>query len=194
MIRRYIGNVTEAVLSPPASILHRRGITPNTLTIIGLLINMVAALAYYAGSWFAGGLVVLFAGLFDMLDGAVARAGGRESPVGAFVDSVVDRYSDFLVFGGVLAHFAVAGDLGRTLLVLAVILGAFQVSYVRARAELVIPKCDVGIMERPERIVLIAAGSISGFLDAALWALALLTHLTAFHRIYHTIKKDRSMS
>jgi len=182
MIRRYIGNVTEAVLSPPASILHRRGITPNTLTIIGLVINMIAALAYYAGAWFAGGLIVLFAGLFDMLDGAVARAGGRESPVGAFIDSVVDRYSDFLVFGGVLAHFAVAGDLGRTLLVLAVILGAFQVSYVRARAE-----------ERPERIVLIAAGSISGFLDAALWVLALLTHLTAFHRIYHTVKKDRSM-
>ncbi len=194
MIRRYIGKQTEAALSSLALALDNRGVTPNTLTVIGLAINVGAALAYYAGLWFAGGLIILFAGLFDMLDGAVARAGGRASHIGAFIDSVVDRYSDFLVFGGILAHFAVSGDLWRTLLVLAVILGAFQVSYIRARAELVIPKCDVGLMERAERIILLAAGSLSGFLDAALWVLALLTHLTAFYRIHYTIKTDRKTS
>lgn len=151
-------------------------------------------MAYYAGYWKAGALLVLFAGLFDLLDGAVARAGGRASPIGAFVDSVVDRYSDFLIFGGLMAHFAASGDLWRTLLVLAVILGAFQVSYVRARAELVIPKCDVGLMERPERIFLLAAGSLTGFMDAALWALALLTHITALHRVYFTITTGRKNS
>ncbi len=194
MIRRYIGKQTEAALSSLALTLDSRGVTPNTLTLIGLAINVGAAMAYYYGLWIAGGLIILFAGLFDMLDGAVARAGGRASRVGAFIDSVVDRYSDFLVFGGILAHFAASGDLWRTLLVLAVILGAFQVSYVRARAELVIPKCDVGLMERAERIVLLAAGSLSGFLDAALWGLALLTHLTAFYRIYYTIKTESKAS
>ena len=194
MMRRYIGRPVESALRALAGFLDRRGVTPNALTLTGLIVNLGAAWAYYAGFWFAGGVVVLFAGLFDMLDGAVARAGGRVSALGAFIDSVVDRYSDFLVFTGLLAHYASNGDLGRTLLVLAVVLGAFMVSYVRARAELTIPKCDVGLMERPERIVLLAAGSLFGFLEIALWALAVLTHLTAFHRIYHTVKTGRSAS
>jgi phosphatidylglycerophosphate synthase len=192
MIRRHIGKHIDSALSRPASALHRRGVTPNALTLTGLAVNLAAAFAYYGGFWVAGGLVILFAGLFDMLDGAVARAGGRESPVGAFLDSVTDRYSDFIVFAGIAGHFAASGDVWRTLLVLAVILGAFQVSYVRARAELVIPECAVGLMERPERIVLLAAGSLSGYVDASLWALAVLSHLTAIYRIYHTIKTGRS--
>ncbi len=191
MIRRYIGNRIESTLEGLARAIDRRGVTPNTLTLTGLVISVGAAWAYFAGFWFTGGIVVLFAGLFDMLDGAVARAGGRSSSIGAFIDSVVDRYSDFVVFSGILAHFAAAGDLLRTLLVLAVVLGSVLVSYVRARAELVIPKCDVGLMERPERIIVLAAGSLFGFIDAALWALALLTHFTALYRIYHTVKTDR---
>ena len=192
MMRRYIGKPVESALRALAEALDRRGVSPDALTLAGLAVNVGAAWAYYAGFWFVAGFVVLFAGLFDMLDGAVARAGGRTSPLGAFTDSVADRYSDFLVFAGLLAHFASNGDLGTTLLVLAVILGAFMVSYVRARAELVIPKCDVGLMERPERIILLAAGSLFGFLEIALWALAVLTHLTAFHRIVHTVKTGRS--
>jgi CDP-diacylglycerol--glycerol-3-phosphate 3-phosphatidyltransferase len=194
MIRRYIGRPVESALQALARALDRRGVSPNALTLTGLAVNLGAAGAYYAGFWFAAGFVVLFAGLFDMLDGAVARAGGGGSALGAFIDSVADRYSDFLIFCGLLAHFAAKGDLARTLLVLAVVLGAFMVSYVRARAELVIPKCDVGLMERPERIILLAAGSLFGFLEAALWVLAVLTHLTAFYRIYHTVRTDRASS
>ena len=194
MIRRRIGNGIESVLSPAARFLHGRGVSPNMLTLAGLAVNLVAAWAYFKGAWVAGGSIVLFAGLFDMLDGAVARAGGLASPIGAFTDSVVDRYSDGVVFGGLLAHFAFSGDLKGTLLVLVILIGAFQVSYTRARAELVIPRCDVGWMERAERLILLAAGSLFGFLEAALWLLAILTHLTALQRIRFTVRSSREAS
>ena len=93
-----------------------------------------------------------------------------------------------------LAYFADAGKPGMTILVLFIVCGAFMVSYVRARAELVIPKCDVGLLERPERIVILAAGSIFGFLVAVLWFLAVFTHLTAAYRIYYTHKHSRESS
>ncbi len=191
MLRKFIGKPTESAISFAASFLHRRGVSPNVLTFTGLALNFAGAYCYYVGLWAAGGVVILAAGLFDMLDGAVARAGGRTSALGAFTDSVVDRYSDFIVFGGLLAHFAAAGDLLYTMLVLVVILGAYQISYIRARAELVIPRCDVGLMERPERIILLGAGSIFGFVRPALWLLAVLTHVTAFHRIYYTFKAGK---
>lgn len=191
MIRRFIGKPTESALAAFAGALDRRNVSPNTLTLLGLIVSFGAAWAYYAGHVLAGGLIVLFSGLFDMLDGAVARAGGRASPLGAFLDSVVDRYADFVVFGGILLRYAATGDVPGTLLVLAILLGSLQVSYVRARAELVIPKCAVGLMERPERILLLAAGSLFGFLEIALWALAILTHLTALYRIYYTFRESR---
>lgn len=189
MLRKIVGNHLEAILAGIASALHRRGISPNTLTITGLIINGIAGYIYYSGILKFAGAVILFAGLFDMLDGAVARAGKNRSRTGGFIDSVVDRYSDFLIFGGVLAYFAKTGDFGRVILVLAILCGAFMVSYIRARAELVIPKCDVGLLERAERIIILAAGSIFNFFDAALWILAVFTHLTACYRIVHTYKQ-----
>jgi phosphatidylglycerophosphate synthase len=179
-------------VSGAAGYLHRRGVKPNALTLTGLVVNILGAFLYYRGAIFVAGLVVLFAGLFDMLDGAVARAGGSASRIGSFTDAVVDRYSDFIIFGGILAHFATAGDVTMTLLVLIILCGALLVSYVRARAELVIPRCDVGIMERTERIVLLGAGSLFGFFHVALWLLAILTHVTALHRIYYTYKTHRA--
>ncbi len=194
MLRKLAGNKIEDVLARLASSLYRQGITPNSLTCTGLFINGAAAYVYYKGFWMLGGIVILFAGLFDMLDGAVARAGENVSKIGGFFDAVVDRYSDFLIFGGVLAYFATNGDFGKVILVLAILGGAFMVSYVRARAELVIPQCDVGLLERPERIIILAAGSIFNFLDAALWFLAVFTHLTAIYRIYYTYKYAKKSS
>ncbi len=188
MLKRIVGNRTEGILTGIALFLHRHKITPNNLTLAGLIINGIAAYCYYRGFIVAGGIVILLAGFFDMLDGAVARAGDSGSKIGAFTDSVVDRYSDFLIFAGVLTYFAKNGDLGNTILVLVIICGTFLVSYVRARAELVIPKCAVGLMERAERIIILAAGSIFGFFTIALWFLAISTHFTAFHRIYYTHK------
>ncbi len=192
MLRKIVGNNCEKVLVGVASSLHRHKITPNILTVTGLIINILGAYAYYQGSIVIGGTVILLAGLFDMLDGAVARAGEKVSKIGAFTDSVVDRYSDFIILGGVLAYFARNGDFAYTILVLVTVYGTFLVSYTRARAELVIPKCDVGLMERPERIIVLASGSIFNFLNIALWLLAILTHLTAFHRIYYTYKVQKT--
>jgi len=191
MLRRIVGNKTETFLNKAAPFLLRHHITPTLLTLTGLSINMVGALCFYVGFMVAGGFVILFAGLFDMLDGSVARAGGQASPFGAFTDSVVDRYSDFIIFGGILAHFAAKADLLMTVLTAVAICGAFLVSYVRARAELMIEKCAVGVMERPERIILLGAGAIFGFLNAALWVLAITTHMTALHRIYYTRRETR---
>lgn len=194
MLRRVVGNRIEGILTGIALFLHRHKITPNNLTLIGLIINAIAAYCYYRGFILLGGIVILLAGFFDMLDGAVARAGDSASKIGAFNDSVVDRYSDFLIFAGVLVYFAKKGELGNVILVLVIICGTFLVSYVRARSELVIPKCAVGLMERAERIIILAAGSIFNFLIIALWFLAITTHFTAFHRIYYTHKTYKTTS
>lgn len=186
MIRKIVGNRIEGVLTGTALFLHRHKITPDNLTLLGLIINSIAAYCYYRGFLVLGGLVMLLAGFFDMLDGAVARAGDEASKIGAFNDSVVDRYSDFLILAGILAYFAKKGEVGNVILVLVIICGTFLVSYVRARAELVIPKCAVGLMERAERIIVLAAGSLFNFFIIALWFLAISTHFTAFHRIYYT--------
>ncbi len=191
MLRDIVEKRIEPPLTALAQALARRQISPTLLTLTGLSINAVAAGLYAAGFTLAAGIIILFAGLFDMLDGAVARASGKASRLGGFTDSVVDRYSDFLMFGGVLAHFAREGDLPMTLLSAVTLCGAFLVSYVRARAELVIPTCAVGLMERSERIIVLAAGSIFGFLNVAIWFLAVTTHLTALHRIIFTRRAVR---
>ena len=192
MLRRFIGNRVEACLNGTALFLDRRHISPDTLTLMGLAVNGVGAYFYYQGFVVTAGIIILAAGLFDMLDGAVARVGNKASDWGGFLDSVVDRYSDFLILGGILAHFSRQGDFGMTLLLIVILCGTFLISYVRARAELVIPKCAVGIMERPERIILLSAGSIFGFFHAALWILAIATHVTALHRIYYTRKVSKT--
>ncbi|MCD6306792.1 MAG: CDP-alcohol phosphatidyltransferase family protein [Deltaproteobacteria bacterium] len=183
-------NIVEKRIHPPlnalARILIRRKISPNCLTLTGLAINGAAALLYFLGFIAAAGAAIVFAGFFDMLDGAVARASGKASGFGGFTDSVVDRYSDFLIFGGVLAYFVREQDTLMTLVSAVVLCGAFLISYIRARAELVVPKCAVGLMERPERIIVLAAGSLFGFLHAAVWFLAVTTHITALHRIIFT--------
>ena len=192
MLRQMLERRIQPLVSKVASGVHRAGITPNILTLTGLAFNVVAAWCYFQGRVPLAGFVILFAGVFDMLDGAVARVGGTVSGLGAFTDSVVDRYSDFLIFGGVLCMFSRMGNMTGTILSVLILSGAFLVSYVRARAELVIPRCSVGLMERSERIILLAAGSLAGLLIPALWALAILTHATAIHRIHYTWKEGKN--
>ncbi|MBU1863790.1 MAG: CDP-alcohol phosphatidyltransferase family protein [Candidatus Omnitrophica bacterium] len=191
MLRNLIGKKINKPLRRTASFLHDHKITPNILTFTGLVMNAIAGYCYYKGFFVEGGIIILCAGLFDMLDGAVARVGNTVTKIGAFTDSVVDRYSDLLIFGGLLLFFSKHGNLGGSILLLAVMSGAYLVSYIRARAELVIPQCAVGLMERPERIILLAVGSIASFLTVALWILAIGTHLTALYRIYYTFKKSQ---
>jgi CDP-diacylglycerol--glycerol-3-phosphate 3-phosphatidyltransferase len=171
-------------------------ISPNALTFIGLLINIVAALFFgFArarnANWmfFYAGLTIIGAGLFDMVDGRVARLTNQVSIFGAFFDSVMDRYSDVAIFFGLLVFYARGNRLFYVGLVAFVMTACLMVSYTRARAEALIGSCKVGFMERPERIVCVILGALGnkwGVMAAALWVLAFFSTVTVIHRIRYT--------
>ncbi len=171
-------------------------ISPNTLTFIGLLINVVAAVffGYARGDYairyfFYAGLVIIGAGIFDMVDGRVARQTNQVSVFGAFFDSVIDRYSDVALFFGLLVFYARGNRFFYVVLVAFCMTASLMVSYTRARAEALIGSCKVGFMERPERIVLVILGALFnrwGVMAPALWVLALFSTLTVIHRIRYT--------
>lgn len=171
-------------------------ISPNMLTFIGLLINVVAAFFFgYARAENAdrmfvyAGLVIIGAGVFDMVDGRVARATNQVSVFGAFFDSVIDRYSDVAIFFGLLVYYARANRFKYVVLVAFVMTASVMISYARARAEALIGQCKVGFMERPERIVLVILGALFnkwGAMAPALWVLAVLSTTTVIHRIRYT--------
>jgi CDP-diacylglycerol---glycerol-3-phosphate 3-phosphatidyltransferase len=162
------------------------GLTPNMLTVIGLLLNCGVAVVLARGHLFWGGVFVLAAGLFDLLDGAMARVTDRISPFGAFFDSTLDRYSEVVVYLGLLYYVLGTGDarLGAILIYLT-ICGSILVSYARARAEGLGYKLQVGLLARPERIIILSLGLLVGRPLWALWLLAIFTNLTAAQRIYH---------
>src|SRR6516225_4679270 len=168
-------------------------ISPNALTFIGLLINVVAALLFgYARPenqqrlFLYAGLVIIGAGIFDMVDGRVARATNQVTTFGGFFDSVIDRYSDVALFFGLLVYYARANRFFYLVLVAFVMTSSVMVSYTRARAESVIPQCKVGFMERPERIVLVILGALFNRMGPVLWVIALLSTITVIHRIRYT--------
>jgi CDP-diacylglycerol---glycerol-3-phosphate 3-phosphatidyltransferase len=182
-----------------AELIRWTGLTPNALTIIGLLLNCVVAAVLAFGSLFIGGLLVLAAGLFDLLDGAMARITGQETPFGSFLDSTLDRYSEVILYGGLLLYILSTPDarIGAILIHLT-ICGSILVSYARARAEALGYKLQVGLLARPERIIILAAGLIVGHPIWALWFLAIFTNITAVQRIYHlwstTVQGSRKAS
>ena len=189
MSRKVVYKSIRKFLDKIGKRLNQYNVNPSQLTLIGLLFNALGCLLFAYGHFFSGSFVIWFAAIFDMLDGAVARASGQETRFGAFIDSVIDRYSDFFIFGGILIYFVRTSQLALAMLVLVVIAGAALTSYTKARAENIIEHCDVGWVERPERIFIICAAGIFGFMIQALWILAFMTHLTALQRIYHTWKE-----
>jgi len=170
-------------------------VSADVLTMTGLALTGVAA-AFFAmagGPGFvspavlqAGGLVALVAAVFDMLDGRVARLRGRETKFGAYLDSTMDRYSDMLLYLGLLVLYARLERTGLMVLVWVAAFGSFMTSYARARAESLIPRCPVGLMERPERVVLIIAGALLNRMVGVLWLIAVLSNVTAVQRIVYT--------
>ena len=176
-------------------------ISPNTLTFIGLVINIIAAVFFgYARGQNAdrmflyAGVILIGAGLFDMVDGRVARATNQVSVFGAFFDSVIDRYSDVAIFFGLLVYYARGNRFVYVVLVAFVMTASLMVSYTRARAEALIGSCKVGFMERPERIVLVILGALFnrwGVMAPSLWVLALLCTLTVIHRIRYTFTETQ---
>ncbi len=176
-------------------------ISPNVLTFLGLVINSVAAIFFgYANSqnhvrmFFFAGLVIIGAGIFDMVDGRVARQTDQVTVFGAFFDSVIDRYSDVAIFFGLLVYYARGNRFFYVVLVAFVMVTSLMVSYTRARAEALIGACKVGFMERPERIVLVILGALFarwGAMAPVLWVLAVLSTITVIHRISYTYQKTR---
>jgi CDP-diacylglycerol---glycerol-3-phosphate 3-phosphatidyltransferase len=179
-------------------------ISPNVLTFIGLVINIVAAFFFghaNAGNagimFFYAGCVIFGAGLFDMVDGRVARKTNQVTVFGSFFDSVIDRYSDVVLFFGLLVYYGRINRFRYVVLVAFVMVTSLMVSYTRARAEALIGSCKVGFMERPERIVLILLGALFerwGVMTPVLWVLAVLSTITVIHRIQYTYQNTKSMA
>ena len=170
------------------SALGRIPVTPNQVTVIGVALTFVAATLTAFGYLRWAGVVLIFAGTFDILDGALARSTGRSYPYGAFLDSTLDRYSEGAMYIGLAAYFAtMGGPLQRWLLLatVAALAGSFLVSYVRARAQSLGFTCDSGVFARPERVVVTVVGLIFGgvVLYGVVFLLAILTNLTALQRI-----------
>ena len=179
-------------------------ISPNVLTFLGLVINICAACCFgFARGhnadrmFFYAGLIIIGAGIFDMVDGRVARKTNQVSVFGAFFDSVMDRYSDVAIFFGLLIYYARGNRLFYVGLVAFVMTACVMVSYTRARAEALIGSCKVGFMERPERIVLVILGALFnhwGAMAPALWVLAVLSTITVAHRIVYTYQNTKHLA
>jgi CDP-diacylglycerol--glycerol-3-phosphate 3-phosphatidyltransferase len=162
------------------------GLTPNMLTVIGLLLNTGVAAVIAFWDIRIGGALLLVASAFDMLDGSVARATGKTSKFGGFLDSTLDRYSESIVYLGVLIYILDTSDAKTgAILTLLATTGALLISYSRARAEAAGFSASVGLVARPERVILLALCLIIDQPMWALWALAILTHVTAVTRILH---------
>lgn len=164
---------------------------PNLYTFMGFLATLVASLFILAGSWLAAGLAIILSGLFDLFDGAVARKLEKVTPFGGFLDSVLDRYSDLLLLLAFLIYYLKRGDAGLVILTAFVSIGTALIPYTRARAEAAKIPCNIGFMERAERIILLCAGVLFGWMEWVLWVLAILTHFTVLQRIYYVWKKLR---
>lgn len=187
MISNLVKDGVRTRMDHVGRVLARTGLTPDLASLLGLLVNGAVAVVLATGRLGLGGLLLLIAAPLDMVDGALARATGKGSQFGAFLDSNLDRYSEVILFFGLLWHFQ--HDPGhatmRTLLVYGCVTGSLLVSYARARAESLGFENEVGILARPERVVGLGVFLLLGWTDAILWLLAILTYVTAVQRLVH---------
>jgi len=209
--RDWLQQVIYKIITPVVNGMIKIGITPNFITTTGLALNIVAAcVLVYAGMYKPGdlayvgwsGAIILFAGLFDMMDGRVARVGKMESTFGALYDSVLDRYSELITLFGLFYYLVLTGYLWGSIITFVALIGSVMVSYVRARAEGLGLECKVGFMQRPERVVLTSLAAIfcGVFLDLVLFdpmliliipmgVIAVAANLTAFARLAYCHKQ-----
>ena len=188
-----IGAAGKWVLNLIVRWLSDHMVHPNILTLIGFVINIFAAVLFGKNLLFWAGLVVVFAGIFDMVDGEVARRTGRVTKFGAFFDSVIDRYSDMVLLFGLVYLYSKNDSTFYMGLAVFAIIGSIMTSYTRARAESLIPSCKVGFLERPERIVLLIIGALSNRMAAVLWVLAVLSNWAVAQRIFYTWQEGKAI-
>jgi CDP-diacylglycerol--glycerol-3-phosphate 3-phosphatidyltransferase len=182
-----LGHHLDGLLYPVA---RRIRVDPNAITVCGFLVTALAAYALTVDLRLGGALVVV-CGFLDVLDGAVARATGRVTKFGAYLDSVLDRYSDAFLFIGLGWHLSVRGETVGVMLSVATLVGALVISYARARAEGLGVDCKTGLLERPERMALIIFAAFSGWVTPVLWVMFPLTHLTVIQRVRHVKRAMR---
>lgn len=186
MISAKSGHRFDKPLTPLSRQIAMTGITPNFLTLAGFALGLVAAGSFILRMPILAGILILLSGGFDLLDGVVARNTGKVTKFGAFLDSVLDRYSDAALFLGIAIYLSDSAI--NILLVGLTLIGTFLISYARARAEGLGLTCNIGLMERPERIILLSIGGIFDILVPVLWIMLILTHLTVLQRIHHAWK------
>jgi CDP-diacylglycerol--glycerol-3-phosphate 3-phosphatidyltransferase len=174
----------KGIVDPIGEFLNRLGLTPNTMTVVGLIGNTVGAIFLSLGQMTIGGLIILLMGPIDALDGTMARLRGEPSEFGAFVDSVTDRYSELVIFGGLLYFYAEQGNWLMSVLVYLSAAGSVLVSYTRARSQSLGYETKVGLLTRMERYLLLAPLLVFNLPNVAVWILAVLTNITALQRIF----------
>jgi CDP-diacylglycerol---glycerol-3-phosphate 3-phosphatidyltransferase len=191
------------LIDPVARVLLRAGVSPNAVTVAGTAGAVISAIYFgVRGEWIIGAFVVTFFALTDLLDGAMARRriaeGAPPNRFGALLDSTMDRVADAAIFGSVAYYLADTGDLTSMVAALLCLATGQMVSYVKARAEGLGMTCDVGIAERPERLILVGVGGLlHGFgvdwgMPAALWVLVVLSVITIGQRLAHVARQARA--
>jgi CDP-diacylglycerol--glycerol-3-phosphate 3-phosphatidyltransferase len=191
MLTRAIGRYLSWPVDRIAALLAPTGIPPNVITWCALVANLWAGMLFARGRFAAAGGVIILAGLCDLLDGPVARLQNRVSLFGGFLDSILDRYADLMLFLGLLVYYAQVNRFRYAVLAGAAMAGSVMVSYAKARAESLAPTSEIGFWERPERLVLMILGALTNRIDVALWLLAIGPNITVIHRILHTWKQTR---
>lgn len=184
MIKAKLGSYIDGWIHTAFPFLFKRPVNPNLLTVLGTLISLGAAVAFALGQFVWGGTLLLAGGFFDLVDGAVARHFQSSTAFGAFLDSTLDRLVDMVVPLGIVMHYGSAGRPGVVLLAAVVLVSSVMTSYAKARAELFVSDLSGGFFERGERIGLMAAGGITGWMVPVLWLLAIGTTWTVFQRFH----------
>jgi CDP-diacylglycerol---glycerol-3-phosphate 3-phosphatidyltransferase len=180
------------LLAPLVRLLTRMGVSPNALTIAGVVITTAGALAFFLKSPRLGGFLILLGGLCDAIDGSLARNAGKATRFGALLDSSVDRYAEFVMLFGIGGYFLMVDDYVNAAVTFLALCGSFMVSYTRARAESLGLAAKVGIMQRPERIVFLGAGALLHpiALKVSIWMVAVFANFTALQRLRFAFKQD----
>jgi len=184
-------NLAYHITDPIVGILSKSGITPNALTLINLALNIVAAYVIATGHFIIGGVLVLVSGLFDLLDGALARFTKRTTKFGAILDSTVDRISEAAILCGLLIWYIPQGASLEIVLIFAVLIGSFLVSYIRARAEGLGWQCQVGLFTRAERVIVLAIGLLVNQIFIALCVLVVFVFITVVQRLVYLWKQGK---
>jgi CDP-diacylglycerol---glycerol-3-phosphate 3-phosphatidyltransferase len=187
----YLRGQFKGILDPIGRIFNKIGLTPNSMTILGLVGNTVGAYFLSQGQMLIGGLFILAMGPVDALDGTMARLRGEAGDFGAFVDSVTDRYSEMVIFGGLLIYYLEQGDWLSSSLVYAAAAGSVLVSYVRARGQSLGYDTKTGILTRMERYLVLAPALVLNFPMVGVWIIAILANLTAVQRILDIRRQAR---